>query len=530
LAARLSEDPDVRVLLLEAGPSDSSMLIHMPAGFFAMSPEAIGWGYRTAPQRHADGREMSYMQGRVLGGGGSINAQVFVRGQHEDYDRWANEDGCAGWSFAEVQHCFVRMEDNDMLSGPYHGNGGPMGVSTRAPHRLTRAFVQACQQAGIPYTGDFNGSTQEGAGIYQTNTRRGRRCSSAAAYLTPVRGRPNLAVRTGCFTHRVVVEHGRAVGVEYQHDSALRHARAEREVILSGGGIGSPRLLLLSGIGPAEHLRDVGVPVVHDLPGVGQNLHDHYAIDVSYELSGPYGLDRYNRRHWRMVAGLQYYLFRNGPAASTLVEGGAFIRIDPAATAPDTQFHFIAGAGLPEGAPPLPSGNGCMLNSYFLRPLSRGTLTLRSPDPRVPPVIDPNYLAEPEDLRMTVESVYRMREIMHQSAFRPYLWREHLPGDAVNSRSDIEAFVRRYGRTGYHPVGACRMGNGAFAVVDAQLRVRGIEGLRVCDSSIMPSVVSSNTNAPTVMIGERASDFLRGAVAAGTSRPTRQPTAAVLAA
>ncbi len=515
LAARLTEDADVRVLLLEAGPTDSSPLIHAPAGFFVMSLAAVDWGYRTVPQRHAAGREMGLAQGRVIGGGSSINAQVFTRGARADYDRWAQQEGCPGWSFDDIRPCFLRMEDNDTLGAPHHGQGGPLGVSTKTANRMTRVFVEACTQAGLLETDDFNGAQQDGAGIYQTTTRRGRRCSAAAAYLTPARGRANLTVETACLARRVLVEHGRAVGVDYERNGQRLQARATREVLLTAGGIGSPRLLLLSGIGPAAALHNVGVKVVHDLPGVGQNLHDHYAIDLTYELSGPWGLDRYQRRHWKVVAALQYALLRAGPGVSNIVEGGAFVRVDPASEAPDTQLHFVAGAGVPEGFPRLPTRNGCMLNAYLLRPKSRGTLSLRSSDPRMPPAIDPNYLADPYDLEMTIASVRMMREIMAQPAFHHFLKREHLPG----AGADLEDFVRRAGRTAYHPVSACRMGTDAMAVVDPELRVRGIAGLRVCDSSIMPSVVSSNTNAPTMMIAERATDFLRGgAIAGGRAR------------
>jgi choline dehydrogenase len=506
LAARLSEQPGIRVLLLEAGPPDRSPFIHIPAGYFVMKPERVDWGYRTVPQIHAGGREMVYPQGRVLGGGGSVNAQVFTRGTPQDYDRWAFEEGCPGWSFAEIRHCFLRMEDNDRLSGPYHGRGGPLGVSTPRPHLLTRVFVAACIEAGIPITDDFNGATQEGAGVYQTTTRGARRCSAAAGYLAPARSRRNLRVETGCLAHRVLIENHRAVGVLFEQGGTLHEARADAEVILAAGGIGSPSLLLRSGIGPADHLRAVGVPVVHDLPGVGQNLQDHYTIDLTYELSGPYGLDRYHRRHWKAVAALRYALLRSGPAASNIVEGGAFLRVDPGATVPDVQLHFLAGAGVPAGFPPLPSGNGCMINANVLRPKSRGTLTLRGPDARTPPAIDPNFLADPEDVRLTVLAAERMREIMSQPVFRPYIRREHLPGQDA----PLEPFVRTAGRTGFHPSGACRMGRDPLAVVDPELRVHGLAGLRVCDSSVMPSVVSSNTNAPTMMIAERACDFLRG--------------------
>ena len=519
LAARLSEDPDVRVLLLEAGGTDRSPFIHVPAGFFRLTTGPLSWGYRTVPQRHAANREMPLTQARVIGGGSSINAEVFARGCPEDYDRWAFNEGCEGWSFADINRYFIKMEDNDMLGGPYHGNGGPLGVSSMTPQMLTRVFVQACQQAGIPHTNDFNGAHQEGAGVYQTTTRHGRRCSTAAGYLAPARGRPNLEVQLGCRARRLIVDRRRVVGVEYDQDGATRIVRADREVIVASGGVGSPRLLMLSGIGPAAELEAAGVKVVHDLPGVGKNFHDHYAVDTIFELSGPYSLDRYQRRPWMLLAGLQYWLFRQGPAASTIVEGGAFWRADAASVTPDTQLHFVVGAGVPEGAPPLLAPNGCMLNSTMLRPRSRGSITLRSADPRDPPVIDPNYLSDPYDLEMTVAGVELMRDVMGQRAFGRYIQREHMPGAGATTRDELADYVRQFGRTGYHPVGACKMGVDPLAVVDPDLRVRGLSGLRVCDSSVMPSVVSSNTNAPTIMIAERGSDLIR-------DRSTTRPVAA----
>ena len=504
LAARLSEQADARVLLLEAGPADRSPFIHIPAGYFVMNPARLDWGYRTVPQRHAGNREMPYTQARVLGGGGSINAQVFTRGTPADYDRWA-EQGCPGWSFADIRHCFLRMEDNDTLAAPWHGQGGPLGITTRPPNRLTRAFVAACVEAGMVRNADFNGARQDGAGAYQTTTRHGRRCSAAVGYLRPARRRANLTVATGCRVQRILLAGGRAVGVVYAQHGELHTAAAAAEVIVAAGGIGSPLLLLRSGIGPGAQLHAQGVTVQHDLQGVGENLHDHYTIDLTYALGGAYGLDRYRRRHWKALAAAQYVLLRGGPARSTIVEGGAFLRVDAAATAPDTQLHFVAGAGVPEGFPPLPTRHGCMLNAYVLRPKSRGTLRLQGADPALPPAIDPNFLADPDDLRLTLAAVARMREIMQQPALRPFLHHEHLPGDAA-----LEPFVRSAGRTGYHPSGACKMGTDALAVVDPQLRVRGLAGLRVCDSSVMPSLVSSNTNAPTLMIAERGAELLRG--------------------
>jgi choline dehydrogenase-like flavoprotein len=509
LAARLSEDADVRVLLLEAGRADRHPFIHVPAGYFRLPTGPITWGYNTVPQAHAANRAVPLTQARLIGGGSSINAQVVTRGASEDYDRWAFQEGCAGWSTADVAKYFVRMEDNDILAGPYHGNGGPLGVSSPAPQLLTRVFVQACQQAGIPHTNDFNGARQDGAGVYQTTTRKARRCSTAVAYLAPARKRPNLEVRTNCLTQRIIVDRNRAVGVEFRDEAGVRIVRAEREVILASGGIGSPRLLLQSGIGSADELRAVGIKPVHDLPGVGRNLQDHYAVDIVNELTGPWSLDRYQRKPWMVAAGLQYWMYRDGPAASTVVEGGAFWRVDPSSKAADTQLHFVAGAGVPPAFAPLPSRNGCMMNSYVLRPRSRGTVRLTSADPRVAPAIDPNYLAERYDIEMSIAGIRLMRDIMAQPAFAPYVKREHMPGGTAQTDAELAEFVRRFGRSAYHPSGACKMGVDDTAVVAPDLRVHGIAGLRVCDSSVMPSLVSSNTNVPTIMIAERASDLIR---------------------
>lgn len=510
IAARLTADPDVSVTVLEAGPSDTNRYIHMPVGFAKMTGGPLTWGLVTAPQKHCENREILYAQARVLGGGSSINAEVFTRGVPQDYDRWVSEHGCVGWSFEELRPLFVRSEDNDLLGGAWHGSGGPLGVTTPRGQPVSMAFVRACQELGIPYNPDFNGAQQAGCGIYQTTTRGGKRCSAVVGYLRPAMARQNLVVETDCLVTRIRVENGRAVGVDYQHDGATRTIRAEREVILTAGAIGSPKLLMLSGIGPAEHLKSVGVEPVHDLPGVGQNLHDHFGIDIVYELKGPWSLDKYQKPHWMLWAGLEYLLFKRGPVTSNIVEGGAFWYADKAAETPDLQFHFLAGAGVEAGVPVISSGSGVTLNSYTLRPESRGSVTLRSAEPKDKPVVDPNFLAEASDLQTSLEGLRLSREMMHQPALAPYVRGEHFPGEAVRTRAELEAYARRYGRTSYHPVGTCRMGVDEMAVVDPELRLRGIEGLRVCDSSIMPRLVSSNTNAPSIMIGEKASDLIRG--------------------
>ena len=508
IASRLSETDDVTVLLLEAGPTDRNPNIHRPGGLFKLFGGDLTWNYRTTPQRHAGNREMLFLQGRVLGGGSSVNGQVFTRGCPQDFDRWAGE-GCPGWSFDDVLPFFRKSEDNDILADGYHGVGGPQGVSTMAPDALTRVFVQACQEAGIPYTADFNGERQSGAGIYQTFTRGRRRCSTATGYLQPARGRSNLKVRTDCFATRILLDNDRAVGIEMSAWGRQEIAHATREVIIAAGAIGSPKLLMLSGLGPADHLRAHGIEVVADLPGVGQNLQDHLDIDIVFAVDGGHGFDKHRSPHRMLWAGLQYVLFGTGPVASTIVEGGAFWSADPAADTPDTQFHFLPASGLEPGVPPVPTGAGCTLNTYFVRPKSRGWVLLKSADPTDMPLIDPNYLAEPYDLDMTVRGFKKMRDIMGQSAFAAIGGKEHYPAHRAETDDDIEAFIRAHGRTAYHPVGTCRMGTDEMAVVDPSLKVRGVKGLRVADSSIMPSLISSNTNAAAIMIGEKASDLIR---------------------
>ena len=512
LASRLSENPDVRVLVLEAGGWDGHPLIHMPVGFAKMTAGPRTWGFATVPQKHACDREIPYAQARVIGGGSSINAEIFTRGVPADYDRWAREEGCEGWAFDDIQRYFLRSEGNAFFSGDWHGTEGPLGVSNLPdPQPMTRAFVKACQERGIPYAPDFNGETQAGCGVYQTTTRNGRRCSAATGYLKPALGRKNLTVETRCMVRRIVFEGARAVGVEYASDGKPRVARAGSEVLVAAGAIGTPKIMMLSGVGPAKHLRSHGIDIVRDLPGVGENLNDHFGIDIVAELKSHVSLDKYKKWNWAAWAGLQYALFRSGPIASNVVEGGAFWHSGPSGGAPDLQFHFLAAAGAEAGVPGVSSGaSGITLNSYTLRPKSRGTVRLRSSDPAAPPLVDPNFLAEPEDLKIGVEGVRTSREIFGQPSLSKHISRILFPDEEVKTQSDYEAYARRYGRTSYHPTCTCRMGVDEMAVVDPQLRVRGLEGIRICDSSAMPSLVGSNTNAPTIMIAEKASDLVRG--------------------
>ena len=511
LAARLSEMPDARVLMVEAGPKDTDPFIHMPVGFFKMTAGPLTWGYETAPLRHANNRVAVYPQARVLGGGSSINAEIYTRGCPEDYDGWASTHGCDGWAWKDLRQYFIKSEGNSRLGGAEHGVDGPLGVSDlQTYNRVSMAYVQGCMDIGMPYNPDFNSGKQEGAGLYQTTTLNGRRCSAAVGYLKPVMGRPNLEIRTGVSVNRIIIENGRAKGIEIVEGGATKRIDASQEVIVTAGAIGSPKLLMLSGIGPAAHLNDVGVNVLHDLPGVGQNFHDHFSTDVTWVLNGDHSYDKYKKKHWQLWAGLQYLMFKSGPVASNIVEAGAFWWSDRNEKTPDLQFHFLAGAGVEEGVGTVPGGNGATCNSYHVRPKSRGYVKLRSSNPTDAPLIDPNSFAEPYDLDRHIDGIKITQEVGRSRAMRKFVTAEHFPGPGVKTRQDYEDIARANARSSYHPVGTCKMGTDDMAVIDPQLRVRGIESLRVCDSSIMPEVVSSNTNAPTIAIAEKAADLIRG--------------------
>ncbi len=513
LAGRLSEDPSTSVLLLEAGRTDSHLFIHVPAGFAKLTAGPYQWGYVSAPQEHCNNREIPLPQGKVLGGGGSINAQVFTRGVPADYDRWADATGDPGWGSAEVLPYFIRSEGNSRLSGTMHGTDGPLGVSDIAdPHALSRAFVQAGQEYGLPYNADFNSGTQLGVGYYQTTTKNGRRCSAAVAYLGGARKRPNLTILTKALAKRVILEGKRAVGVEILGTSGPVSYRAEREVVVSSGAFGSPRLLQHSGVGDPEVLRAAGVEVHHDLPGVGKNLHDHCDLDIIYELKDYGSMDRFNLvRPATAIAGLQYAAFRSGPLSSTVVEAGAFSFANKHESSPDLQFHFLPASGAEAGIAAVRPGFGVTLNSYFVRPRSRGSVQITSSDPTVAPRIDPNFLDDEYDVEISIEGVKQSREIMAQPSIARHIKAEHLAGGGdLKTKDDYLKFVHAHGRTSYHPVGSCAMGTSDGSVVAPDLRVHGMEGLRVVDASIMPNIVSSNTQAPTVMIAERAADLIRG--------------------
>ena len=507
LANRLSEDGSVKVLLLEAGGSDWNPLFHMPAGFAKMTKGVASWGWETVPQKHLKNRVLRYTQAKVIGGGSSINAQIYTRGNAADYDLWAGEDGCTGWDYRHVLPYFKRAEDNQRFNDDFHSYGGPLGVSMpSAPLPICDAYIRAGQELGIPYNPDFNGREQAGVGFYQLTQRNRRRSSASLAYLAPIRDRKNLTIRMNAPVRNIELEKTLVTGVTLMSGETLR---ANREVIVSSGAIGSPKLLLQSGIGPADHLKEAGVNVKHDLPGVGENMQDHLDLFVIAECTGDHTYDGVAKLHRTLGAGLQYILLRSGPVASSLFETGGFWYTDPDARSPDIQFHLGLGSGIEAGVEKLKNA-GVTLNSAYLHPRSRGTVRLASSDPAAAPLIDPNYWSDPHDRKMSLEGLKIAREIMQQDALKPYVMAERLPGPKVVSDDDLFDYACANAKTDHHPVGTCKMGTDAMAVVDLELKVRGLEGLRVCDSSIMPRVPSCNTNAPTIMIGEKGADIVRG--------------------
>jgi choline dehydrogenase-like flavoprotein len=510
LANRLSEDPDVNVLLLEAGGGDWNPLFHMPAGFAKMTKGVASWGWETVPQKHMKGRVLRYTQAKVLGGGSSINAQLYTRGNAADYDTWVSEDGCDGWSYRDILPYYKRAEDNQRFADDYHSYGGPLGVSMPVSALpICDAYIRAGQELGIPYNHDFNGRQQAGVGFYQLTQRNRRRSSASLAYLNPIRHRKNLTIKLGARVSRIALEGQRAIGVEVVGKSGSEIIRAEREVLVSSGAIGSPKLLLQSGIGPADHLKSVGVKVLHDLPGVGSNLQDHLDLFVIAECTGDHTYDGVAKLHRTIWAGLEYILFRTGPVASSLFETGGFWYADPDARSPDIQFHLGLGSGIEAGVERLKNA-GVTLNSAYLHPRSRGTVRLSSSDPAAAPLIDPNYWSDPHDRKMSLEGLKIAREIFQQAALKPYIMAERLPGPKVMTDDELFDYGCANAKTDHHPVGTCKMGNGPESVVGLDLKVHGLEGLRVCDSSVMPRVPSCNTNAPTIMVGEKGADLIRG--------------------
>ncbi len=510
LAARLSEDPHCSVLLLEAGGKDSHFLFHWPAGFARMTKGIASWGWSTVAQKHMQGRELWYTQAKVIGGGSTINAQIYTRGNRRDYDRWRDECGCPGWGYEDVLPYFRRGEDNERFVDQYHGQHGPLGVSVpRATLPVCDAFIRAGQQFGMPYNPDFNGESQAGVGFYQLTQRSQRRSSASSAYLGPSINRANLRVLTNTQATRIMFAGGKARKIEARCNKSVETFTALEEVILTAGAIGSPRLLMLSGIGPARHLHALGIEVKHDLPGVGLNLQDHLDLCVVCECSGDHSYDRVMQPHRSVLAGLQYCLFKSGPVASSLFETGGFWFSGEESQSPDIQFHLGQGSGIEKGIVKL-ANPGVTLNSALLHPDSRGCVRLTSASPDDPPLIDPDYWSETRDLERSLTALEMAREIMRQPALKPFLRGEALPGPGVTGRKALFDYACRLAKTDHHPVGTCKMGQDEMAVVSPELRLRGLDGIRVCDASIMPIINSSNTNAPTMMIAEKAADLIRG--------------------
>jgi len=519
LAHRLTASGRHRVLLIEAGGADHNIWIHIPLGYGKLFANAkVNWLYSSEPEPELNNRRIIQPRGKVLGGSSSINGLLYIRGQAEDFDHW-RQLGNAGWSFEDVLPYFRRAEDQQRGADAFHGVGGPLAVSdVSEPHPLCEAFLAAVEEAGLPRNDDFNGPAQEGAGYFQLTARRGRRWSTAVGYLRPARRRANLAVVSNALATRILFEGRRAVGVEYRQGREARIARAEGEVILAGGAFNSPQLLQLSGIGPADLLQSCGIEVISDMPGVGADLQDHLQVRMQYRCTHPITMnDVMNSRRQQLAAGLRYLLRRKGLLTIGAGYAGGFFRTDPAAASPDVQVHLIIYSADTVGAALHPF-SGFIASVCLLRPESRGRVRIRSGDPHEPPAIQPRYLSAPSDRNGIVRGMKLLRRIMSQQAIRRYVLAEHAPGAQCTRDEDLLAFARETGTTVFHPTSTCRMGSDATAVVDERLRVRGIDRLRVVDGSIMPTVVSGNTNAAVVMIAEKGADMiLSDAKAAGSA-------------
>ncbi|HZT89438.1 MAG TPA: choline dehydrogenase [Stellaceae bacterium] len=519
LANRLSANPGNRVLLLEAGGKDTNPWIHIPAGFYRnIFHPKITWVFETEPVPELGGRRIQWPRGKVLGGSSSINGLIYIRGQRQDFDLW-RQMGNAGWSYDDVLPYFRRAEGQERGADDYHGGEGPLSVSNlRAEHELHDAFIAAAQEAGHEHNPDFNGADQEGVGPYQLTVRKMRRCSAAVAYLRPALKRPNLRVEIHALAHRVLFDGKRAVGVEYEQNGVVRRARARREVLLSGGSINSPQLLQLSGVGPAALLAEHGIPVVHELPGVGENLQDHLGCRVIYRVARANTLNEISHS-WALQAraGLEYFLGRRGALMMGAAPIGLFARTRPGLDSPDVQYQFLAGS-LEKPGLQMHEFPGCSLVCIPCRPESRGWLRIRSADPHQLPAMQPNYMGTQNDKDTMIAGLRIARAVFQTPTMRRYVTDEYWPGAEVDSDEGWLEHIRRTGSTTFHQVSTCMMGTHPTAVVDSQLRVHGLDGLRVVDASVMPTVVSGNTNAATIMIGEKGADMILADARAGTAR------------
>jgi choline dehydrogenase-like flavoprotein len=526
LAARLAEDPGARICLIEAGGSDRHPLIRIPAMVAAaIATRRLNWRFETVPQAQLKGRRIPQPRGKVIGGSGSINGMVYSRGHPRDYDDWAAA-GASGWSYAGVLPYFIRSENNeDLPASMYHGRGGPMNVRRPPrPNRLNGDFIAATQSLGFPRSADFTGADSEGVGLRQGSIRAGTRESTARAFLRPALRRGNVTLYTESLALRLIVENGRAVGVVYERGGRQHEVRAFREVILCAGALQTPQLLLLSGIGPAAELKAAGIVPVHDLPGVGRNLHDHLACPVLMRTadSTSYGLSAraLPRGIWNL---LEYLMLRSGPLGGNVFESVAFLKTAPGLDRPDVQFVFQP-AARPRPSFPLPIGHGFAISPVGLYPKSRGRVTLSGPDPHAAPLIDPALLSVVADIEPLIRAIKLSRRILAAPNFARYRATEAAPGVSVQSDIEIGDFVRSTAYTVHHQVGTCRMGSGADAVVDRELRLRGLSGLRVADASVMPSIVGGNTNAVVVMIAEKAADLIRQRPLLAPAQFDRAPT------
>jgi choline dehydrogenase-like flavoprotein len=503
LAHRLSADPGNSVLLLEAGGADDNEAIHIPAAFPSLFKTPLDWGHEYTPQAHANGRSDYLPQGKMLGGSSSINAMIYMRGHPAVYDQWAAL-GNTGWSYADVLPYFKKSQNQERGASAHHGVGGPINVADlRDPNPLARALLKAAEELGLPRNDDFNAGDQIGFGLFQVTQRNGKRCSAAVGYIHPIAGRPNLTVVTGAHATRLIIDNRRCAGVAYVRGGKDETARASREVIVSSGAVHSPQLLMLSGIGCAAHLREHGIAVVHDLPGVGQNLMEHVMVPVSYHCTQPITLAAAQTPE--QLAKFQTQ--QKGLLTSNVGEAGGFLKLDPHAPFPDLQFHFGPTWFIFHGFEN-PPGHGFTILPSTVATKSRGILKLRTANPLDAPLINPNYFAVEDDLNTLVTGVKIARRLLNTAAFDDYRGEEHTPGRAIRTDAEIAEFCRNTVQNIYHPVGTCRMGTDAMAVVDGRLRVRGIQALRVADASIMPFIPNANTNAPTIMIGEKAADMI----------------------
>ncbi|SHL23870.1 choline dehydrogenase [Paraburkholderia terricola] len=520
LANRLTEDPDVTVLLLEAGGQDSNLFIHMPAGVQRVHKNPrLNWNYTTDPEPGLLGRRIAVPRGKVLGGSSSINAMVYMRGHPLDYDTWASQFGLETWDYAHCLPYFKKSECSEWGETEYRGGLGPLKVSRRsATDPLYDAFIAAGNDARVGQSDDLNGYRPEGLAPYDATRWNGARCSAAGAYLKPVLSRPNLHVRTGCLVRKVIFNGRRAIGVEFSRSGATSRALADREVILSGGAINSPHLLMLSGVGSADHLKSHGIDVIHDLKGVGQNLQEHIDVAVAWTSIQPVRLTALNHPLSQMAAGAQWLTTHRGPLSSNIFEAGGLVRSNDTVSFPNIQFHFIPAFYDYTGSK-IVLKQGFQIQVNQSRPSSRGAVSLSSADPSAMPRISFNLLATEHDRREAIEGIKLARKIVSQSSFQAFRGEEISPGLDCVSDADLLRYIQETAGTEYHPSCSCRMGTDDLAVVDAQLRVRGLDNLRVVDASVMPNITSANLNAPTLMIAEKAADIIRQRTPLEPSRP-----------